>query len=297
MEATLERNNNVVLVRDIMTDEVITVTLNNPMSYAKFIMKDKSISGLPVIDKNMYLLGIVSVADIIKAMEKNEINEKVSKYMTSNVVSVGWNATVGQALKAFRKYKFGRFPVVNEKGQVVGIITPSDVVIRLAQYLSIDALEEYSNKELDPTQQQEMNFEPRVMVYEINNEDMDHTGEGASELKKLLLEMDISRDIVRRCAIVAYEAEMNVMIHAYEGKMTASISAQEVSIIVEDKGPGIEDLSKAMRKGYSTASEQARKMGFGAGMGLPNIKKYADEFFIESSPNGTRLIAKIYVNK
>lgn len=293
MEVTLQKDNNTALVKDVMTKEVVTVSVSDTMLDAKTIMKNKSISGLPVVDNDLYLLGVISVADIIIAMEENSINDNVCKYMTKKVVSVGWNATVGQALKAFRKYKFGRFPVINEKGQVVGIITPSDVVTRLAQYLGIDSNDDDEEYGITHNENQGQNFGQKWFEYNINNVDMDHTGEGASQLKKVLLDLGISRQIVRRSAIAAYEAEMNVMIHAYGGKMTASISPECITITVEDNGPGIKDLSKAIQRGFSTAPEEARKMGFGAGMGLPNIKASSDEFYIESSPMGTRLIVKI----
>jgi anti-sigma regulatory factor (Ser/Thr protein kinase) len=124
----------------------------------------------------------------------------------------------------------------------------------------------------------------------IKGGDFAGAGKVSCEIKNLLKELGLSSQIVRRVAIAAYEAEMNVIMYAWEGRFDLLITPQKIRIIVEDQGPGIENIDLAMREGYSTATEEMRELGFGAGMGLPNIKKNSDRFLITSEPDrGTRL--------
>lgn len=289
MVASLKKNKGQLLVKDVMNRGVVSVYLDSSVQEAKDIMRSRGFSGIPVVDSNSYLLGIISVADIILALENNALEVLVKEYMTSRVISINENASVGQALRLFHNHKFGRFPVVNNDSKVVGIITQGDVIGRLAGFLGIDE-EPIGN---DEDQGNSKEFISQVFEYPIRALDFDRTGEGASTLKKILTDLGVNKHIIRRSAIAAYEAEINVMIHAREGKMTANISPQEITIIVEDKGPGIQNIPLAMRKGYSTADYKFRQMGFGAGMGLPNIEKSADKLFIENTVEGLRLIIKI----
>ncbi|HOM62741.1 MAG TPA: ATP-binding protein [Dysgonamonadaceae bacterium] len=130
--------------------------------------------------------------------------------------------------------------------------------------------------------------------YEIQGGDFSTAGQASSEIKKLLKQFNIDPQIVRRIAIALFEAEVNVVAHAYKGIMKADIEPESIRVIVEDEGPGIEDIEKAMEEGFSTASEAVRQMGFGAGMGLPNIKKNVDEMILTSVPGrGTCLKMKV----
>jgi serine/threonine-protein kinase RsbT len=112
--------------------------------------------------------------------------------------------------------------------------------------------------------------------------DFTNAGSASSELQAKLTSFGVALEIVRRAAIAAFEAEMNVIIHAVAGTMHYSISAGTLTIIVHDMGPGIKDIALAMQEGYSTAPDWVREMGWGAGMGLPNIKKNADVIRIDS---------------
>ena len=120
------------------------------------------------------------------------------------------------------------------------------------------------------------------MKYEVVPGDFSRAGEASAKVKKLLKTMGMPPQIIRRVAIAIYEGEINMVIHADGGVITVTISDEEIKMVLKDQGPGIEDVEKAMRAGYSTASESARNMGFGAGMGLPNMKKYTDDLQIES---------------
>jgi len=109
-----------------------------------------------------------------------------------------------------------------------------------------------------------------------------HAGAASSELKTILTGLGISADLVRRAAIATFEAEMNVIIHAAAGVINYSVTPDKIQIVVSDMGPGIPDIELAMTEGYSTAPDWVREMGWGAGMGLPNIKKNSDELRVES---------------
>ncbi len=127
-------------------------------------------------------------------------------------------------------------------------------------------------------------------VYEIEGGDFSSAGKASSDIKKTLKQLNIDPQIIRRIAIALYEAEVNVVAHAYKGVMQVDLDPQKIKIVLNDKGPGIENIEKAMQEGFSTASDEVRQMGFGAGMGLPNIKKNTDEMLLTSVPGkGTRL--------
>ncbi len=129
-----------------------------------------------------------------------------------------------------------------------------------------------------------------IKRYNISGEDFSLAGEASSDFKSVLKRLGISAEIVRRVSIAMYEAEINTIIHGGGGECVAEIEPDKVSIIFRDNGPGIADVELAMSEGYSTASEKIRELGFGAGMGLPNIKKYTDDMIIETAPGkGTAL--------
>lgn len=115
-------------------------------------------------------------------------------------------------------------------------------------------------------------------------------GSASSDLKKILNQLNIEPVVIKRIVVATYEGEVNVVAHAYKGTMEVDITTKMIDIRISDEGPGIPDISLAMQKGYSTASPRVREMGFGAGMGLPNIKKNTDYLNISSQPGiGTQL--------
>ena len=118
--------------------------------------------------------------------------------------------------------------------------------------------------------------------YQVDGNDFTLAGENSSKVKKHLKQLGLPPEVVRRVAIAMYEAEINMVIHANGGTIDVEISPQEIHIVFADTGPGIPDIDKAMQEGYSTASNEVRELGFGAGMGLPNIKKNSDEMKIET---------------
>lgn len=136
-----------------------------------------------------------------------------------------------------------------------------------------------------------------IQSFKIKGGDFANAGTVSVQIKKILKEIGVRPEIVYKVSICCYEAEMNIVMYADEAKLDFSVTPEEVAIKIEDKGPGIENVELAMKEGFSTATEKMREMGFGAGMGLPNIKKNSDEFSIESQKSiGTKLEFKVFLN-
>lgn len=120
------------------------------------------------------------------------------------------------------------------------------------------------------------------LTYKIEGGDFTHAGHASSQIKKVLKQLNVDPQIIKRVVVALYEAEVNVVAHAYRGMIEAEVQPDKVFIRIQDQGPGIVDVNQAMQEGFSTASSKVREMGFGAGMGLPNIKKNADLLVIHS---------------
>lgn len=118
--------------------------------------------------------------------------------------------------------------------------------------------------------------------YKVEPDDFVNAGRISSAVKKTLKQLNVSPDIVRRTVVALYEAEVNIVAHAYRGDVKVEITPEKIRVELVDEGPGIPNISQAMEKGYSTASQKVREMGFGAGMGLPNIKNNTDTMNIVS---------------
>lgn len=133
--------------------------------------------------------------------------------------------------------------------------------------------------------------------YRVYPDDFEEAGDASSNTKKVLKKLGIPSDITRRAAVATYEAEMNIIIHSTGGEIGVNIYTTKIEITAKDYGPGIPDIDKAMQKGYSTASDHVREMGFGAGMGLPNMKRCSDEFLIDSKAGeGTTVTMILHID-
>ena len=132
------------------------------------------------------------------------------------------------------------------------------------------------------------------LKYQVSNEDFTRAGEASSDVKKKLKQLGVSPDVIRRVAIALYEGEINMVIHAYGGEITVTISEEQITMTLADRGPGIPDIVKAMQAGFSTAPDNVRNLGFGAGMGLPNMKKNSDTIDISTEIGvGTTVVMTI----
>jgi anti-sigma regulatory factor (Ser/Thr protein kinase) len=134
--------------------------------------------------------------------------------------------------------------------------------------------------------------------FEIKGGDFSNAGRASTSIKEILQEIGIDSSIVVRAAIASYEAEMNVVMYAQRAVLTLNVTPEKLHLKLEDEGPGIENIDLAMKEGFSTATDEMREMGFGAGMGLPNIKRNADKFEISSIPGkGTSIDITICLDK
>ena len=137
--------------------------------------------------------------------------------------------------------------------------------------------------------------EPLIFNFDVDGNDFTSAGQASVQIKKNLRQLGLNPETIRRVSIAMYEGEINMVIHAGGGKAQVQVDETAVTIILEDKGPGIKNIEQAMQEGYSTAPENVRQLGFGAGMGLPNIKKYTDEMTIESEVGkGTTIRLKVF---
>ena len=133
------------------------------------------------------------------------------------------------------------------------------------------------------------------MRFDILGGNLDSAGEASSTIKSKLKQLGIGYSTVRRVSIASYETEMNIVLHADRGTLSVYVAKDHIKIIAEDEGPGIKNVELAMQEGYSTATDKIREMGFGAGMGLPNMKKCSDQFEIHSDiGKGTKVKIVIY---
>lgn len=133
-----------------------------------------------------------------------------------------------------------------------------------------------------------------IFTYVIDGNDFTRAGEASSSVKNKLKMLGVASDVIRKTAIAMYEGEINMVIHADGGTITVTISDKDITMVLADTGPGIPDIEQAMQEGFSTAREEVRSLGFGAGMGLPNMKRYSDEMHIDTVVGqGTTITMKV----
>ena len=136
--------------------------------------------------------------------------------------------------------------------------------------------------------------EALVFRFDVDGEDFTSAGQASVQVKKNLRQLGIASDVIKRVSIAMYEGEINMVIHANGGVAEVRVNEDYIEIILDDKGPGIADVEKAMQEGYSTAPDNIRSLGFGAGMGLPNMKRYPDSMLIESTVGvGTKITMRV----
>jgi CBS domain-containing protein/anti-sigma regulatory factor (Ser/Thr protein kinase) len=279
-------------IEEVMTKNVTTLSPSMIMREALDIFQKDRISGAPVQEDNK-LIGILSIEDLIRSLREGRVDLKVSDYMTTQLLTVLSTDPLIEALKIFVRTKVGRLPVLDPNGKLVGIITKGDLTNGLLRALQRD----YHAEELIRYRASHL-FEDiisdrtsLILRYNIKKGDFTHGGAASSHIKRALLRLGASPQIARRCGIAVYESEMNLIIHTTNGgTLRVEIEPHRITMEAYDDGPGIPDIELAMQPGYSTANESVREMGFGAGMGLVNIKRCVDEMkIISSAERGTNI--------
>lgn len=141
-----------------------------------------------------------------------------------------------------------------------------------------------------------MNTQQITLTYRVSSEDFTRAGEASSDVKSKLKLMNVAPEQIRKVVIAMYEGEINMVIHANGGTITVEIAKDCITMTLADRGPGIRDIDQAMQAGFSTAPDNIRSLGFGAGMGLPNMKKYSDDMQITTELGvGTTVVMKVYL--
>jgi len=287
-------------ISEVMSKNVKNIPPSMKMKTALDIFQKERFSGAPVVH-NHQLIGILSIEDMIRYLRDDKRDAEVSDYMTPDPVTVQQNGSVIEALKVFDKTHFGRLPVLNEHGELAGILTKGDISAGLLNALQKD----YHNEEIIRYRASHL-FEDiisdrtsLILRYNIRKGDFTQGGNASNYIKRALLRMGASPQVARRCGIATYEAEMNLIIHTNNGgSLRVEIEPHKITVEAYDDGPGIEDVEKAIQPGFSTATHEVREKGFGAGMGLYNIKRCADEMqLISSKDRGTNLFITMYLNK
>jgi CBS domain-containing protein len=283
-------------VKDAMTRDLVTALPSSSLRQVQILMRDHAITGVPIEEEGR-LLGIVSIGDIIGALDSGTMDHLAQEVMSASVVTLDEEMPLSFAVTYFDRYKFGRFPVLDATGRLSGIITASDILRRL-----LIALNEEIGRMEQRMADRQVKGEGPVPVMELSFGttplDFSRAGNASAQFKKALVEKGCPPPIARKAAVASYELELNQVIHSTGGIMRMRVFDDTIEISAQDEGPGIPDVDRAMQEGYSTANEWVRSLGFGAGMGLPNVKRVADEFSIQSlMGKGTSVRAVIRWNK
>ena len=281
-----------IRVGDVMKRDVFTVGPQTHMSALRVILQDKRISGTPVIDKGK-LVGIISIEDFVKWLADHEQDCPIAEKMTRNVRTLYADEPLIHAVNKFEQFGFGRLIVIDRQNEKLqGIVTKGDIVEGLLKKLEIIYYEEETHKYQVKHFFEDILADKMMLFfqYDVMGHDFKRAGESASRLKATLRCLGLNPQVVRRVAIATYEAEMNLVIYTDGGKIRVRVEPHEILVRVEDSGPGIPDVEVALQPGYSTAPEWVRELGFGAGMGLDNIRKCANEMGLRSTVGkGTQL--------
>jgi CBS domain-containing protein/anti-sigma regulatory factor (Ser/Thr protein kinase) len=285
-------------VHEVMTADLKTANPEMPLSKVLEILRVNHISGVPVLEDNK-LTGILSLEDIVRAMQKNELSAPVSQYMTRKLLTVASYDSIVSAIQKFSDSRLGRLPVVDENDNLVGMITKGDITRGILVALQKDYKEEEVRRYRASHLFEDIISDRTTLVlrYNIKANDFTHGGIASSHIKRALLRLGADPQIARRCGIAVYEAEINLIIHTTNGGiLKLEVESHRITMSTTDDGPGIPDIDQVLQPGYTTATEEIREMGFGAGMGLVNIKRCVDKMDIESTVGkGTKLVMRIYV--
>jgi anti-sigma regulatory factor (Ser/Thr protein kinase)/CBS domain-containing protein len=287
-------------VADVMRTDVIMASPDQCMGDLHALLRDHQISGTPVVDEGR-LVGVISIEDLIGWLNSGGADATIRDHMTSSPQCLQPDMLLVHAIGQFETSGFGRYPVVEPGSDLLlGILTKGLIIEGMLQRLAKELQDEEIRRYRASHFFQDISAEYKeiYLTYEIVGKDFDKAGSGSTQIKKNLKRLGIRPDIIHRLAIASYEAEINSVIYSDGGVMAFRVTPDEICMKVKDRGPGIEDVEQAMQPGWSGAADWVREMGFGAGMGIPNIRRNADKFELESIPGvGTTLSIRIFTGE
>jgi CBS domain-containing protein/anti-sigma regulatory factor (Ser/Thr protein kinase) len=287
-------------VEEVMTANPLTVNPQTLMSEVLVLFRQHRISGAPVLENNK-LVGLVSIEDLLRCLQKSDMGAETRQYMSTNLLTIKNTEPVIEALKQFTSSHYGRLPVIDDSGNLVGILTKGNITSGILKAMQRDYQEEEVRRYRASHLFEDIVSDRSSLIlrYTIQQGNFTHGGAASSAIKRALLRLGANPQIARRVGIAVYEAEMNLIIHTtHGGLIRVEIEPKQISINITDDGPGIQDINLAMKPGYSTASDTVRELGFGAGMGLVNIQRCVDSMRLESVfGQGTILRLKIFLSQ
>jgi CBS domain-containing protein/anti-sigma regulatory factor (Ser/Thr protein kinase) len=293
-------------VQDVMTSDLVLAGPKDTMYGVQLSMKEHHCSGVPIVDHGS-LVGMISMQNVLRAYEAGDIQAPAERYMSRDIMVLQNSMPVSFCVSYFDKYRFHRFPVLNSKSELVGMVTQYDVIRELLKAMTkqVEILEKATARQNAAGQLAKdgkaVGFasgntaEPILLFdFEIEFFNFDNAGKASTTVKKFLKAEDVNPELSRRIGIASYELEINQVVHSIGGWMRYFLHNGDLIIEASDEGPGIADVEKALSPGFSTASDAVREMGFGAGMGLPNVIRVSDDFRIDSAPGKGTTVKAIF---
>lgn len=289
-------------VGEVMATKMVTVSPDQTMAEFRIILRDNRLSGTPVVE-NGKMVGMISIEDLINALTDNAINASVRERMKTKVECLYDDELLIHCIAKFSKFGYRRYPVLNRENELIGIITKGSIVEGLLKKLEVEYEQAESRasmtrqrpamrKFFEDVNADEISF---TFKYYVAGQSLKDAGKAASELKNALKKLGVCPPLLRRIGVATYEAEINLASYTQGGEIRAQVEKWGIIVEAVDNGPGIPDVEKAMQPGFSTAPDWVRELGFGAGMGLVNMKKCSDELELKSSvPDGTHLTMQFH---
>jgi CBS domain-containing protein/anti-sigma regulatory factor (Ser/Thr protein kinase) len=289
-------------IESVMEKDLLSVGPESTVMEVKSLLTEHGITGVPVLEDGK-LVGFMTILDVIECLESGQCECVVQKKMARPpFLSVYSDESIAHALNKLSEKHVRRVLVYDHQEHFVGIITSGDITKGLLKAINLgfrqEEISQYRARHI--FQDIESDETSLVLRYKVDAGDFTHGGEASSKIKKAVQRLGANPQDVRKIAIAVYESEMNLIIHTtLGGQITVECTPKKVTMTVSDNGPGIPDINRAMEAGYSTSSMTVKSLGFGAGMGLPNIKRCMSDMKLESTVGegpgkGTTLTMVLY---
>ncbi|MDC7224251.1 MAG: CBS domain-containing protein, partial [Spirochaetales bacterium] len=230
-------------VKDVMTRNLLTADRKATLKEIQQMMKSKAVTGIPVAE-NKRLFGVISLEDIIRALEGGYIEDQAEKHMTRNLIVLEEDMPLSFAINYMDKYRYGRFPVLNIQKELVGIITSRDIINQLLIRIN-EEMTQLENKLVKETDRTVNSYSKTYICHRFDFED---AGRASTEIKKYLKGLGLDRKLIRRVAVASYELEINLVVHSQGGTLHFEAENDLLRLTAKDDGPGIENVDDVMQE-------------------------------------------------